>query len=205
MMDWQNAIFGPGWVWSLLSLVLVVGSLLGLYRQLQLQHDVAATEQLGGLLSEWSSERMCRAKLTILLAIQEGVEPERLPTRAVSHVGFFWQRIGYLVRTGHMDRQLVHRHLGPQVQVWRAWLRPDDWEDFVWLADASAAMDVKEKVAPWLDPASLADHVSASITHFRDAVELEEALRTVTVRLTPTPIPVRAEPAGAVRPAPAEA
>ena len=32
-MDWQNAIFGPGWVWSLLSMVLVVGSLLGLYRQ----------------------------------------------------------------------------------------------------------------------------------------------------------------------------
>ena len=33
IMDWQNAIFGPGWVWSMLSMVLVVGSLLGLYRQ----------------------------------------------------------------------------------------------------------------------------------------------------------------------------
>ena len=204
-MDWQNAVFGPGSVWSMLSMVLVVGSLIGLYRQLRLQHDVAATEQLSGLKGEWSSERTCRAKLTILLAIQEGVEPERLPNRAVSHVGFFWQRIGYLVRSGHMDRQLVHRHLGSQVQVWRAWLRPDDWEDFVWLADASAAMDVKEKVSPWLDSASLADHVSASITHFRDAVELEEALRTVNVRLTPTPIPVRPERVGMVTPAPADA
>src|SRR4029079_1267181 len=37
-MDWQNAIFAPGWVWSMLSLVLVVGSLVGLYRQLLSQH-----------------------------------------------------------------------------------------------------------------------------------------------------------------------
>jgi len=203
-MDWQNAIFGPGWVWSLLSMVLVVGSLLGLYRQLQLQHDAAATEQLNSLLGEWSSERMCRAKLTVLLAIEAGVEPEKLPHRAVSHVGFFWQRIGYLVRTGHMDRKLVHRHLGPQVQMWLAWLGPNDWEDFVWMAETSAAMDAAQKVAPWLDSALLADHVPASITHFRDAIELEEALRTVTVRLTPTPIPVRTERAAEVTRRPAD-
>jgi hypothetical protein len=36
-MDWQNAIFAPGWVWSMLSMVLVVGSLVGLYRQLRTQ------------------------------------------------------------------------------------------------------------------------------------------------------------------------
>ena len=194
-MDWQNAIFGPGWVWSLLSMVLVVGSLLGLYRQLQLQHDASATEQLNNLLGEWSSERMCRAKLTVLLAIQAGVEPEQLPHRAVSHVGFFWQRIGYLVRTGHMERELVNRHLGPQVQMWHGWLRGHDWEDFAWLARTCASIDVEQKVTPWLDAKLLVDHVPASITHFRDAIELEEALRTVTVRLTPTPIPVRSEPA----------
>jgi hypothetical protein len=43
-MDWQYAIFAPGWVWSMLSLVLVVGTLVGLYRQLlaqrtQMQED----------------------------------------------------------------------------------------------------------------------------------------------------------------------
>ena len=37
-MDWQNAIFAPGWVWSMLSMVLVVGTLVGLYRQLLSQH-----------------------------------------------------------------------------------------------------------------------------------------------------------------------
>jgi hypothetical protein len=43
-MDWQNAIFAPGWVWSMLSMVLVVGTLIGLSRQLlaqqtQMQED----------------------------------------------------------------------------------------------------------------------------------------------------------------------
>ena len=36
-MDWQNAIFAPGWAWSMLSMVLVVGTLVGLYRQLRTQ------------------------------------------------------------------------------------------------------------------------------------------------------------------------
>jgi len=31
-MDWQNAIFAPGWVWSMLSMVSVVGSLAGVFR-----------------------------------------------------------------------------------------------------------------------------------------------------------------------------
>jgi hypothetical protein len=31
------------------------------------------------------------------------------------------------------------------------------------------------------------------VAHFHEAIELEEALRTVTVRLTPTPIPVTSD------------
>jgi hypothetical protein len=199
------AFIGPGseWFWTAISGLVLAITFIAIYRQLRLQRDAAATEQLSDLLGEWSSERMARAKLAILLAIQAGVEPDQLPNRAVSHIGFFWQRIGYLVRSGHMDRRLVHRHLGPQVQVWRAWLKPEGWEDFAWLAQASAAMDAEQKVAPWLDSAFLAEELPKSITHFRDAIELEEALRTITVRLTPTPIPVRAERAAVVRSGPA--
>jgi hypothetical protein len=196
---------GPGseWFWTAISGVVLAITFIAIYRQLRLQRDAAATEQLSGLLGEWSSERMCRAKLAVLVAIQAGVEPDQLPNRAASHVGYFLQRIGYLVRSGHMDRRLVHRHLGPQIQMWEAWLRPEGWDDFEWLAKTSAAMDVEQKVAPWLDAAFLAGQVPASITHFRDAIELEEALRVVTVRLTPTPIPVRAERAAVVPSRPA--
>jgi hypothetical protein len=189
------AFIGPGseWFWTAISGLVLVITFFAIYRQLRVQRDVAATGQLSDLLSEWSSERMCRAKLAILLAIQAGVEQDQLPNRAVAHVGYFWSRIGYLVKTGHMDRELVNQHLGPQVQMWRTWLGAEDFEDFGWLARASAAMDVKAGDSGWLDAAFLADQVPKSISHFGDAIELEEALRTVTVRLTPTPIPVRAE------------
>jgi hypothetical protein len=40
------------------------------------------------------------------------------------------------------------------------------------------------------DAASLAEGLPSLIEHFAQAIEIEEALRTVTVRLTPTPIPV---------------
>lgn len=186
------AFIGPGseWFWTAISGLVLAITFIAIYRQLRLQRDAAATEQLSGLLGEWSSERMARAKLTILLAIESGVEPDQLPNRAVSHVAFFWQRIGYLVRSGHMDLRLVYRLLGPQIQMWRSWLKADAWNDFMWLADACATMDVKRKENGWLDAAFLAGELPTSIGHFRDAIELEEALRMVTVRITPTPIPV---------------
>jgi len=195
------AFIGPGseWFWTAISGLVLAVTFFAIYRQLRLQRDAAATEQLSGLLGEWSSERMARAKLAILLAIQAGVEPGQLPGRAVSHIGYFLQRIGYLVRSGHMDRRLVYTHLGPQIQMWRAWLGDDDFEDFVWLADACATLDIQQKDAGWLDDAFLADQLTRSITHFTEAIELEESLRTVTVRLTPTPIPVRAERAVTAR------
>ena len=62
-MDWQNAIFAPGWFWSMLSTVLVVGSLAGLYRQLRLQSARGAREQLDAIAHEWSSEWYDRCKL----------------------------------------------------------------------------------------------------------------------------------------------
>ena len=71
-MDWQNAIFAPGWVWSLLSLVLVVGSVAGLYRQLRLQHSQGAVEQLDAFKREWYAERLLSYRLNVLVALHDG-------------------------------------------------------------------------------------------------------------------------------------
>jgi hypothetical protein len=190
------AFIGPGseWFWTAISGLVLAVTFLAIYRQLRLQRDAAAIEQLNGLMREWSSERLARAKLAILVALQAGVEQENLPDRAVAHIGFFWQEIGYLVRTGHMDRRLVYQHLGDQVQMWREWIGQERWEDFQWLANTTAAMDSKRSVDRSLDRASLAKAVPASIEHFREAIEIEEALRSVTVRLTPTPIPTTIVP-----------
>ncbi len=195
------AFIGPGseWFWTAVSGIVVAVTLLVIYRQLRLQRDAAAIEQVNGLLTEWSSERMARAKLTVLLAVDAGTDPPDLPDRAVSHVGFFLQRVGYLAQEGHMDRRLVYEHLGNQIQYWWALLRPRVlaerdashdpglWSGFEWLAGDAAARDA-ERGVPALQEAELAKSVPLFIEHFQQAIELEEALRTVSIRLPVTPI-----------------
>ncbi|HLX33861.1 MAG TPA: hypothetical protein VKR30_01315 [Candidatus Limnocylindrales bacterium] len=185
------AFIGPGseWFCGAVSGLILAVTFIAIYRQLRLQRDAAAIQQLTDLEHEWSSERMARAKLTLLLALETGTNPDDLPNRAVSEIGFFWQRVGYVVRTGHVDRGLVYSHLGDQLQFWSTWLRPP-WPDFAWLAQDAAALDAKRGVPSRADPASLAGEIPALIVHFREAIEMFESLRTVTVRLTPTPIPV---------------
>jgi hypothetical protein len=197
------AFIGPGseWFWTALSGIVLAVTFLAIYRQLRLQRSQAAVEQSNDIMQEWSSERLARAKFAILVALESGAEPSALPNRSVSTVGFFWQRVGYLVRRGHVDRQLVYRHLGDQVQAWWALLFPDvsgeaasndatGWHDFAWLAGSLAAQDAKAGVDREIDPDSLGAALPAMIAHFRDAIEVEEALRTVTVRVTPTPVAV---------------
>jgi hypothetical protein len=189
------AFVGPGseWFWGAISGLILTVTFIAIYRQLRLQRDAAAIQQLTDLEHEWSSERMARAKLTLLLALEAGTGRDDLPNRAVSEIGFFWQRVGYLVRTGHLDRGLVFAHLGDQLQFWSTILRPP-WPDFAWLAADAVALDAKRGLATRTDPASLAPEIPDLIAHFREAIEMFEALRTVTVRLTPTPIPVTGPP-----------
>ena len=120
------SFIGPGseWFWSAISGLVLAVTFLAIYRQLRLQADGAAITQLTDLEHEWSSERLARAKLAVLLALEAGTGPDELPDRARSEIGFFWQRVGFLVRSGRIDRRLVHEHLGDQVQVWSFWLRP---------------------------------------------------------------------------------
>jgi hypothetical protein len=193
------AFIGPGseWFWTAVSGLVLAITFIAIYRQLRLQRDAAATEQVNGLLNEWSSERMARAKLTVLLALEAGTDPLDLPDRALSHVGFFLQRAGYLAQRGHMDGRLVYEHLGSQIQDWWAWLGPRVlavreashdprvWQGFEWLAMDAAARDAQRGVRR-RDDVELAKYIE----HFQQAIELEEALRTVPVRLTATPIPV---------------
>jgi hypothetical protein len=120
------SFIGPGseWFWTALSGIVLAVTFVAIYRQLRLQRSAAAVEQLNGIMHEWSSERLARAKFAILVALQAGTDPTDLPDRAVATVGFFWQQVGYLVRGGHVDRQLVYGNLGGQVQVWWALLFP---------------------------------------------------------------------------------
>ena len=197
------SFIGPGseWFWTAISAIVVAVTFLAILRQLQLQRSAAAIEQLNDLIHEWSSERLCRAKYNVLVAIQAGTKTADLPDRSVATVGFFWQRVGFLVRGGHIDRELVYTNLGDQAQVWWKLMIPEDsdrWQDFAWFVGVAAALDRKRGTDLELDPDSIKASIPSMIVHFRDAIEMEEALRSVSVRLPETPIAVtsaRREPA----------
>ena len=204
------SFIGPGseWFWSAISGIILAVTFVAIYRQLRLQRDAAAIEQLEALVHEWSSERLARAKLALLRAMQAGVAPERLPVRPLSHIGFFWNRIGYLVSNGHMDGRLVHEQLGDQVQWWWAtlgpWVRwdrideadPTGWQHFEMLAKAMAAIDARRGVIRRLDAASITASLPGLIEMFTQAIEMEESLRAVTVRVAPRSGAGRAAAAG---------
>lgn len=195
---------GPGseWFWTAISGLVLAITFFAIYRQLRLQRDSAAIEQVAEMERVWTSERMSRSKLAVLLAIEAGTAPVDIPDKAATHVGDFWERMGYLTRTGHMNRRFVYDQWAGLAQRWWAQLLPSTlgwrerdeepriWEEFEWLARTMAEMDKKAGVAASYDAGWLARRLPVDINQVREAVEIEEALRTVTVRLSPIPIPV---------------
>jgi len=200
------AFIGPGseWFWTAISGLVLAITFFAIYRQLRLQRDSAAIEQVAEMERAWTSERMVRSKLAVLQAIERGTAPVDIPDKAATHIGDFWERLGYLTRTGHMNRQFVYDQWGGVAQRWWARLLPSTlgwrerdqepriWNEFEWLTRMMAEMERKTGLATALDPESLARSLPIDINQAREAVEIEEALRTVTVRLSPIPIPVTA-------------
>jgi hypothetical protein len=200
------AFIGPGSesFWTAISGLVLAITFFAIYRQLRLQRDSAAIEQVAEMERLWTAERMSRSKLAVLLAIERGVPPLDIPDKASAHVGDFWERMGYLTRTGHMNRQFVYDQWTILAQTWWARLLPSTlatrerdeepgiWEEFEWLAKMMAEMHAKAGATRSLSPEALARGLPISINQMREAVEIDEALRTITVRLAPIPIPVTA-------------
>lgn len=197
-------LIGPGseWFWTAISGVVLAITFFAIYRQLRLQRDSAAIEQVADMERVWTSERMVRSKLAVLLAIDAGTAPVDIPDKAATHIGDFWERMGYLTRTGHMNRAFVYDQWGGVAPRWWARLLPSTlgwrerdrepriWNEFEWLAGMMAEMDRKAGVTTAVNPESLARQLPIDINQAREAVEIEEALRTITVRVEPVPIPV---------------
>jgi hypothetical protein len=191
-------LIGPGseWFWSAVSAVVVAITLIAIYRQVRMQRSSAAIAQMDTITSEWSSERMARAYLVVLLAIEAGAEPARMPMGAMTTVSDFWEKVGYLTRVGHFDRMLVHRNLGLQVERSWARLRPtvvsvradglDVWADFEWLATTMVELDAKAGISNRLDDETLKASGRRGIEQIREELVAEEQLRTVPVRIVET-------------------
>jgi hypothetical protein len=119
-------LIGPGseWFWSAVSGLILAGTFVALYRQLRLQANATATDQLTEFEREWASERLMRLRLAIFLELQAGVDPARLSPGAAHAVFNFWERIGALAKAGRIDPKLLATVNGGVSEWWWTILRP---------------------------------------------------------------------------------
>jgi len=205
------SFIGPGseWFWTALGVIIAAVTLLGIYRQLRLQRGAGAIEQMESIHREFQSEQMSRARLAVLVALRDGDDPTSLPP-AANDIANFWERVGYLVRAGHVDRTLVNQYFDASIRAWWGWLAPatfvarqrdDDpalHEHFEWLAGLMTEMDRKAGKTATFDEANRASLVPLYIERNREVVRIAEESRAVITRplstagLTPDPAPSQA-------------
>jgi hypothetical protein len=206
------AFIGPGseWFWTALSGLVLAITFLAIYRQLSMARSANAFEQLNRITNELRTELATRNRLEVMLALREGVRPENVPEGAAGFIADYWEGVAVLVRSGHVDRKLVHEYLGYVCQWWWAILAPNVYraridtgdvradEGFEWLAGAMAEMDTKAGAGVQFDQAYLTRTLDRRIESAREQMRIAEELRAVIVR------PISAE-APSAPPAPAAA
>jgi hypothetical protein len=189
--DDQLVLIGPGseWFWSMLQLIVVAVSLLGLYGQVRLQTSASAIAQAETLSGRWASERMNRSQLAVLLFLRDRKDWANVPRQPSNVVGNFWEEVGFLVRKGHIRRDIVNAYLGSIVSLWWVFLGPYArelresqgdpaiYEHFEWLAGTMAEIDRKAGLTVTVDEAGLAQKIQYSIQVLHEAIRAEEELR----------------------------
>lgn len=184
---------GSEWLWTMISGLVLAVTFFAIYRQLSVQRNAAAIEQVRLIAREWTDERMSRAKLDVLTRIRDGASPD-VTLNAGTDIGDFWEGIAYLVRMGNMEARMVYNSLGPSVRVWWGFLassaeaareQANDrgiWVDFEWLAGLFARFDRKAGEPATYDAEYLAHRLPDLLETNRRAIRMFEELRAVVVR-----------------------
>lgn len=194
-------VWGPGseWFWSMLQLVVVAVTLVGIYFQLRLQRAANAFEQISRVAAEGESEHMLRAKLQIAQAIAAGDTP---PEGAISVIGNYWETVASLVRAGHVPGHDLYESVGGGAPFWWAALadathemrrRRDDsalFSSFEWLARTFGAYAEKKNEPFRLDHDAVARILTSSIPSIEDRIRMAEESRLPPER--PSRAPSRA-------------
>ena len=203
------ALIGPGseWFWTALTGLILAITFFAIYRQLSVARSATAIEQLTSFETELSSERMTRLSLDVAIALRDGVDPAHLPRSSAGAILGYWERVGGLVRRGHLDAELLWDGSGGNCQAWwvvlepraqrlRAEYGPAYGENFEWLAGVMADISRRrgDKLNDW---ASIMANLDETIADHRASLRLQEALRSVP--------PAAPEPSPAVASTVAEA
>ena len=122
-MNWQDGLFGPGWVWSMVGTILVVVSLFGIYRQLRSSGAANALQRIETLQSQWDSPWMIHAKLQTAVHIKEGLDPEGAFARAQPLLDFF-VNLDDLEKAGHITIAEIDHLWGYPIEVFITFLAP---------------------------------------------------------------------------------
>lgn len=204
---------GPGseWFWTALSGIITVVTLLAIYRQLRLQAQASAIEQLAEFRREAYSEQMQRYELDVMVALRDHKDPADVPEAAVLGIGDYWENFAILARAGHRDLKLLWRSDSSSAQrVW-AWLAPwarkaraesrfdvPSYDDLEWLAGVMAEMD-RRAGRQAITPAMVASRLEHWIPLHQELIRYAQAPRAVIVA-PPEAVPL-AQPTVAAPPA----
>jgi Domain of unknown function (DUF4760) len=187
---------GSEWFWTAISGLVLATTFIAIYRQLAVQRSAAAIEQHSRLLRDWHSELMLRSRIAVLTAYRDGAEPGD-PTQEIEQIGNFWEGIGHLVRSGHVDRRLVYNYFGNGIQIWWALLNPtlvawradengeEIWEEFEWLTRRFADIDRKAGRRRDFSEAYIRRTLPAVIDANSEALRTAEAMRSIILQPAP--------------------
>ena len=197
---------GPGseWFWTAFSGIVLAITFLAIYRQLALARGANAFAQLGALVDEYQGEGLIRKRLGALLAIRDGTAPTDIPDSPATAIANFWEKLGALVRAGHIDRTLIAEGFSGANDWWgilAPWVRkvrvedanPSLFEHFEWLAGSLVQLHPALAFDQGRFDRGLEQRILAIEADLRDLV----AMRTAT-EVSPVPAgrATRKAPAG---------
>jgi hypothetical protein len=186
------AFFGPGseWFWAALQFTALAITFIAIYRQLRTARSSHSVEQVALYTRQFDEERMARYQLAILLALRDQVD---IPLGAGVSVGNYFEGLGSLSRSGHLNLKLLWRVFGLVTVRWWTALEPfvqrqrvdngvSVFEDFEWLAGMLTSMDRRAGRNLTIDADYVANWLAGgAIEGLQDNVRVEEALRSVTI------------------------
>lgn len=143
---------GSQWFWAMAGFFAIPVTGYLIFSQLRGQRSANRVNAMKVLSDEWSSERMVRHRLAVMLHVAEG--KPGLPL-AFGPVGSYFERVGYLAKRGDVQVEDIWESWGLTIQSWwlgsAAWIAEDRssygpllWRNWEKLVQAMADLDRRE-------------------------------------------------------------